>query len=519
MELLYDLIESLSREEKAAFSRFGTMVAGNRDDRIRELYGHIGEAIRNGNRDWKKDLTPVLKKHCKLYSSRLLARIMQSQRTYSSGRSVRSQLSGILADIDFLYRKKQFTLCWRKLRKGKKLAREFEMESCLLDFLQWERHLHAFSSTQNRAETYQALTLEAKAVSERLGQQWELLELLEETMALARKEVRIRTPEVARQFESLLAHPLIAGQIGKDRFVVWHTRQMVHGIYYTCCGNYPEALSWLRPLYLEWESRPKWIGHEPHKFLRACNAFLSCLIFSEGELQELESVFARIRNRNSLSLEMRAEFEQMSYYQELLFSLNYQSEEKLKLLLKELAQWIEKSAHLLNPTRHAVLLYNMTLAAFCYDDHDTAMRWNNSLLRLGQGHERLDILDFARIFQLILQFERGNFDLNAYLSRSAYRYFRRTDKLEQFERILIRVIGKLANALPGTDLRPTFESLVRELSDIAQQSEERNPVGLNIVLIWADAKIQQRRLSELTAENAADLRRTRENRKSGPGAN
>ena len=58
MNLLFDLIESLSKEEKAVLSRYGAMMAGNREDRSRELYGHIKEAemiVNNG-------LLPVMKK-------------------------------------------------------------------------------------------------------------------------------------------------------------------------------------------------------------------------------------------------------------------------------------------------------------------------------------------------------------------------------------------------------------------------------------------------------------------------
>lgn len=504
MDHLGPLIFSLSKEEKARFTRYSTMLAGKRQDHLSTLYQHILKEQQKGRMNWKARLPSHLVPRIDLYSSRLMARILESQRERLPTQSVEAKVRSLLSEIDYLYRKKLLDLCRRKLRQAKKLARSYAIESLLMDVLKWEYKLLLYAPKANRDVEYQRIQAEVEAGQQRLRDQWTLRNLEEQTLSLARRETRIRTPEVRQSFLDILAHPLLELPIPPDNFPVWHTAHLIRGVYQTCLGDYSTAIEWLRPLFEAWEGRPKHIVHEPQTFLRVCNAFLGCMVFSEAHFEELSTLFERIRKQAKLSPDMQLEFEQLSYYQELLFSINYLHGAPLRALLTKAGAWLNENEAHINSARKTVLQYNLTIGAFCLGDLRLARHWNNRLLE--ERKERLDIADFARIFQMILLFEQGENDLNEYLSRSAYRFFKRTQKLEDFERTIIRAIDAVSgNAPPGT-LQDVFRGVQASLESLARRPGERNPIGLSIVSVWVQGKMEGRSVAAIMAENAQNLR-------------
>lgn len=512
MDLLGQLIFSLTKEEKARFSRYSAMLSGSREDHLRNLYQHIISSFRKGKEDWRATLPEPLEKRIDLYASRLMARILESQRERLPAHSVEAKLRALLSDLEFLYRKKHLELCHRKLKQAKKLADELEIESLRLDLLKWEYKLLSISPQTDRIRKFESILQEARESQERLAQQWELRALEEQALKLARTEIRIRNAAAETAFHELLENDLLQGEPSPNTFLPWHTRQFVHGVYHTCKGNYAGAIAFLQPLFEAWEQKPQRIAHEPQQFLRVCNAYLGGLIFSEAHFDELSTLFQRIRQHARLSVEMQLEFEQLSYYQELLFSINYVHGDALRALLDQVGTWLNRNAHQLNPARKTVLIYNLTIGAFCLGDLKLANHWNNQLLQ--QRKERLDIADFARIFQMILQYEKGDTDLNAYLAQSAYRFFKRTDKLEEFERTIITALQASSGGIPHAEIATLFQEVQDKIKEIAQRPGERNPIGLSIVTVWVQGKIEGRSVNAIMAQNAHDLQQKRTNKPS-----
>ena len=75
-----------------------------------------------------------------------------------------------------------------------------------------------------------------------------------------------------------------------------------------------------------------------------------------------------------------------------------------------------------------------------------ALFWLNKVLNDNEPTLRQDIFTYARLFNLVIHYELGNFDLLEYIVRSTQRFLSRRHRANQMEISLIEHIKKLARA-------------------------------------------------------------------------
>ena len=87
--------------------------------------------------------------------------------------------------------------------------------------------------------------------------------------------------------------------------------------------------------------------------------------------------------------------------------------------------------------------------------------------------------------------ELGDLDLPEYMLRSAYRYFRRTDKLYAFEKEIIDLMKfLLRQGDTGSDeIRERLQDFVAALTELFKNPEGTRLLGIMEMRFWAEAKL------------------------------
>jgi hypothetical protein len=158
----------------------------------------------------------------------------------------------------------------------------------------------------------------------------------------------------------------------------------------------------------------------------------------------------------------------------------------------ELNHWLDQHKDKLSDVRLLIFYYNITLYYFAHSQFSQAQKWLLKILHFPPTEARADIRDFARVFQLVLQYELGNLDVQEYLLRSAYRYFNRTQKLHEYEEAILTFVRKeQKNA--GISRKATysaFETLQESLQKIRSEAEGAEPVGFQVMLFWIESHLE-----------------------------
>jgi hypothetical protein len=149
------------------------------------------------------------------------------------------------------------------------------------------------------------------------------------------------------------------------------------------------------------------------------------------------------------------------------------------------------------------LFANVLFGAERYRD---ALRQINHVLNDNESNLRQDIYSFSKLFNLVVHYELGNFDLLDYLIKSTERFYLKRKKTAEvgyeFEVTFIRSFKKLIKISRSfTKSKAIFASMREELQTLMRDQNEKVALEYFDYITWIDAKLQDRTYGELKRLN------------------
>lgn len=141
-------------------------------------------------------------------------------------------------------------------------------------------------------------------------------------------------------------------------------------------------------------------------------------------------------------------------------------------------------------SNYEILIYNSIVKTCVYfGEYAKANTYLNILLNLPQLSVRKDIELYARIINLIVHYELGNFDLLEYLIKSTYRFLLNSNNVYGFERAVINFLRKLTSISTNDQLLENLELLKNEMEKLKKDPLEKNAMLYFDFPLWIDKKI------------------------------
>jgi tetratricopeptide (TPR) repeat protein len=149
-------------------------------------------------------------------------------------------------------------------------------------------------------------------------------------------------------------------------------------------------------------------------------------------------------------------------------------------------------------SKEQTLLFNYYKAYsfFGVGDYKKALYYLNIVLNDTEQKLRQDIYSYARLFNLILHYELGNYDFLEYLLKSTNRYFVKKEFSVSSEIIFIKHMGKLSKAVNNNERLLIFEFMKDELEEILSNHDERVVLQYFDILAWITCKTYKITFSE-----------------------
>lgn len=491
-EQLFTLIKSLEKAEKRFFRLYATLGAGPTHDNYLTLFDKIDALTHWDEAALLKSLKKkALQENLSSNKSRLTDLILKSQRLLRSGKTIGSQLRAYLEDIEFLLSKNQVLAARKRLHKAKTLARHFEEEAVLLQLLYWEQQIFLRAPDQAEQGFFEQMAGEEQGCLDRLALQQGLMRLHERIRSLIRTISRARKPEELQAYKTILLHPLMQSPPPEQAFYAATLFLQIRGTYHLALGEIRDAWDNFDLLMRRWELYADQIEHRSDLYLGSLNNYLgTCLSDPKFHPHFLEWV-QRARHIQGISPPTRLKLERVAYVQELAFRMNFSTLQASEAFVQEMAHWLQAHADTLEPGRLLHCYYNLTQFHFVYGRYSQANRWLLKISHFPETDARQDIRDFARIFQVVLQHELENFDLQDYLLRSATRYLKQSGQTSELEEALLQWVRN-TQKLDPTDkgaMKACLKTLLQRLLALQEKHPGRPPLGLQEMILWAESKI------------------------------
>ncbi len=150
-------------------------------------------------------------------------------------------------------------------------------------------------------------------------------------------------------------------------------------------------------------------------------------------------------------------------------------------ILPEVHETFKHSFNQLDYNNQQVLTYNIMSIYLGNKEYRTALRYLNQLINTDYKNTRVDIQVYARLVNLVIHYELGNYDLIEYLCESTLRFIKGVKKVTPFEKLFLQYAKK--HLAFGAD-----KKVFLELGHKINQLEDRSFEGFFNFEKWAERK-------------------------------
>lgn len=489
---LHDLIKSLSKSEKRFFKLHSALQSG--DKNYLRLFDAVDKQKVYDEETIKKQFAKeTFIKHLPSEKNHLYKLILKALRAYHADSTVSGILKQEIKNIEILYQKALYVECNKFLHRAKRIARENERFYYWFELLNWEKMLleEAYESGEFTKDL-DALIEEEREVIEKLRNLAAYHILYSKINYVFRSGGYVRTEEEHAMVEEISEHPLIKG---KNTAL---SRRAATICYYTQGFCHWAKRDWRTSL--EKFLRVKEILDEneaikadlPERYIRT----LHYVINAQIELNELGQAAANIALMRSLpdtngfvGINIASQVFVASNLSELRLLDRAGDYERALTLVPAVLEGMEEMGDRLHKEKELEFHYAMALVHFGAGQVNKALFWLNKVLNDNEPTLRQDIFTYARLFNLVVHYELGNYDLLEYIVRSTQRYLSKRQRAHQVENTLIDHIKRLARAQDPAMKRDLFRSLHHELGKLLKDPNEGLVLKYFNVMAWVEAHL------------------------------
>ncbi|MFL5754312.1 MAG: hypothetical protein ACJ76F_12950 [Bacteroidia bacterium] len=504
MEKLFLLVKSLSGMEKRYF-KLAVSVHKDADKKsYMKLFNEIAAqdvyneaALMNTFKG-----SPIGKRFdmSKNYLYRLLLNTLQS---YHRNSSVEQQLINMLSRATILYNKMLYKSCLEILQKARQLAKQYEYYELLLKIIQVI--IRVAMEEKKDVPFVDQFQQEYEHAVERIQKINEYRKLYHRLYTFfSKKGNDLRVQGIRKQYRQFLADPLLSENpktMGYEEKIYYY---LTYGLCYFCLRDVEKSYRYTQDCLELIRSRPERIHEDPDAYITVLNS----VIFYGSvlcKIEEAEDAFMQLQKillpLPSKQHKIFVAYDNMMalYLTAGLFREGLAYADMAKAELKFFEQRLFAS-------NKVSLYHDMFYIYFGCRKYEDSLEWLNKVLNETTLGAREDIQVTARLTNLILHYELGNFDLLPYLLRRTYSFLLKRKRLHKLEKLLIRFIGKLLHINPHVkkeitalfiEIKSALEKLMRDPDEAMVLTEYFDYVS------WLESKITGRSFEKIVREKVA----------------
>lgn len=487
---LYRLIKTLNKSEKGYFKKFAAKNASGSPQNYILLFDAIESMDEYDEDILKKKLKdPSLIKQLAVYKVYLFNLILRSLHLYGAYDNSESQLTELMVNVKTLVSKHLYKEASKVLKKAKEIAIKYDKTKFLYEILGAERHILMSMPGRNAIEKRKQIFEEQQALLKYMGEFYTQSWLCDQMTILVDYEADYRSPEIAAKIREIMSHPDLAdenkpsGYYSKMNF--YHT----HLIHSGSQNDNEKIFSALKKEIDFYEANIRFVEENA---LNYASALINFMLFSSYEkrqkdvdtaISKLGALRKRLKNKIPRETQMQIFF-QASNVEIIVYEKNrdiHKGRIKAKQIEKDLAFYGGD----VPVNIKALMLVNLACFYIIDDNYDSALSSVNNVLNDPKLSLRSDVIEIARLLQLLIHYELGNYDLLEYLSESARKFFKTKKHSLKLESILVDFFRKVVHSAVS-EHKELFGELAFRLKNSLKGVTETNPQVYFDFVSWAE---------------------------------
>lgn len=473
---LFELIKSLEQAEKRHFKIFAKRHVLENGNQYLLLFEVMDALVDYDEALIKRKLGNTLfAKNLSSSKNYLYTLLLQSLRNYNSGRSVRAALHELWLDIDTLTEKGLLKQASKLLNKAKKLAIEYHYDIPHLELMIMDRKLIRRYISNHADQILKERQQETKTLLNNINYRLQMLDIYEAFFLnhRNRNDAKESLSEMVQAAENLAAQE---NQVQSFEVLLYY--HMLFFNYANLDKNHEKAIQHLGALIELYEKNPRRIDEDQENYIGILNNYLN-KCFELNRLEEFPPLLQKMRAMNAKTVKIRVLIFQNASYLEILYHLARQHYKEVIDLVPKIEKGLKTYASNITKSRQLTFYYNIAIAYFLEKKYADALEWINRILNEPKLEERQDIQALARIFQLVIHFELGNYDFVDALILSAKSYLIKKDKRNSAEFLIIKHLKEALYA----NKKEQFQLFTRLSNELKEEK------GLEEIKIWVAGKI------------------------------
>lgn len=499
---LFNLIKSLTKSEKRYFKLTSTLQSGEKN------YLRLFEAIENQKVYDEEEIKEKFKgetfiKHLPSEKNHLYGLILKSLRGFHSDKSAAAQLQEQLRNIELLFNKALYKECFKLIKKSKKLAYEFEKFYFLLDLIDWEKRLIEEEYLQgNFDKDLNELVEEEGVCVEKLRNLAEYQKIYSKINYVFRRGGYARTEQDQKIVDEVSNYHLIKGKNTAISTKAATACYFIKGLCAITERNLEDTYINFSKVIKIMEENPPIMKELPKRYLKALNN-LSYYYIDIKDWENFDITIKKIRDLGdklgAANIDIEINVFAYSYLAELVaLEIKGEYEYAINHLIPKVEAGLKEYNEKIKKEWAILFYYNLATIYFGAEDYKTSLKYVNKILNEVEGKLRMDLFAFARILNLIIHYELGNFDLLEYTIKSTSRYVKKNNRNYAFESMFLKYMRKLIKAKSVIVKQDILRSLKSDILVLFKdQSYERVVMLYFDFIAWIDSKIERKPFVEV----------------------
>lgn len=497
---LFQLVKSLTKSEKRFFKLTSSLQSGEKN------YIKIFDAIEKQTEYDEEEIKALFSdetfiKHFPSEKNHLYKLILKSLRAYHADNSAASILKQEIKNIEVLFKKTLFKECGKFLQRAKKIAEDNEKFYYSIDLINWEKILleEAYEAGEFTRDLND-LIAEEQQVIRCLNNLAEYQVLYSKINYIFRLGGFVKSDDERGEVEEIARDPLI---IDSSQALSIRAKSICYYVRGFCCvafrdiegaiKNFEKAKEWC-------ESNINILNDLPNRYVRILSN-LAQVYISNKDYNKVESLIIQFDDLTKRPAFSTADVENLLVFSRnttRLLLLNRQGDYKNGVIkAEEIIKAFRDQQVVISKEKEIILNYIISYIYFGNGQYKEALQWINKVLNDNENTLRQDIYSYARIFNLIIHFELGNFDLLEYIIKSTNRFLNKKNRDYQVETTLVDYIRKLSKQQHADERTKLFEELNKDLENVFSSPADRVILEYIDFRSWISSKIEGKSFAEL----------------------
>ena len=512
---LYNLIESLSKAEKSYFKKYSRMHTAGESAYLK-LFDAVDKQVKKGKGYDEEILKKSLKgekflTQLSVAKNFLYTLILKNLVQFNLDETDNSRLQEMTGAIDVLLKRSLIRQSEKLLTKAKKLAYETENYHKLYELLQWEKNIVIKKDVENSEKEFNKIYIEEKRVIEILGQAAKIKNVYSRVVSMMMGGGASRSSERTKVIKKIMDDPILKDvnemETFQNKLFFYHTYVM----YYSTIRDFESYHKFIKDTVVLFESNPDMIRRRTQDYILTIHNRLSgCLYLKKfdeykkclNDYEKAQKKYKYKENGYIKLMDIIIRKHELMYY-----NATGKFTEGVKFLESYIDE-VEKNKDVID-VRELYLIYYQCGVIYCGEgDFDKALEYMNKILLNEELKQRKDIYLSAKLLNLIIHYELGNFDYLDSLIRSTYRFLKSRDAEYKFEKLLMKFFRSIPKKITKSELIELFKENKYELAMLLKDPDEISGTLNFDYDSWLESKIENKSFKGVVKKNLKVLQST-----------